>query len=79
MGWENKESEEFMDEALKDKSVGWKKIDLTKYPLVALQGISEVGFIQTRFAAQSNNVDQNKNSVTNQYSFSLDASCCSSS
>lgn len=60
------------NEALKDKSVGWKKIDLTKYPLVALQGISEVGFIQTRFAAQSNNVDQNKNSVTNQYSFSLD-------
>jgi len=59
-------------EALKDKSVGWKKIDLTKYPLVALQGISEEGFIQTRFAAQSNNVDQNKNSVTNQYSFSLD-------
>ena len=59
-------------EALKDKSVGWKKIDLTKYPLVALQGISEDGFIQTRFAAQSNNVDQNKNSVTNQYSFSLD-------
>ena len=60
-------------EALKDKSVGWKKIDLTKYPLVALQGISEDGFIQTRFTAQSNNVDQNKNSVTNQYSFSLDA------
>ena len=59
-------------EALKDKSVGWKKIDLTKYPLVALQGISEDGFIQTRFTAQSNNVDQNKNSVTNQYSFSLD-------
>lgn len=60
-------------EAFKNKSIGWKKIDLTKYPLVALQGISEDGFVQTRFTAQINNVDQNKNSVTNQYSFSLDA------
>jgi len=57
-----------------EESLGaWKKIDLKKYPLLALQGVSESGFIQTRFTAQRNDLDEKKGGVSNQYSFSTDA------
>ncbi|MFQ3340858.1 MAG: hypothetical protein ACI9TK_000513 [Flavobacteriaceae bacterium] len=58
---------------LKKKSVAWKKIELKKYPLLVLQGVYEDGFVQTRLTAQINSINQNKNSVTNKYKFSLDA------
>ena len=50
----------------------WEKINLKEYPLIALQGVSESGFIQTRFTAQNNDLEENKSGVVNQYSFSLD-------
>ena len=57
-----------------EESLGaWKKIDLKKYPLLALQGVSESDFIQTRFTAQRNDLDEKKGGVSNQYSFSTDA------
>ena len=58
---------------LDDSKDAWKKINLKKYPLLALQGVSESGFIQTRFTAQNNDLEENKRGVSNQYSFSLDA------
>ena len=56
-----------------DKKKEWDRIKLKKYPLVALQGIAENKFVQSRFTAQSDNPKQQKNTVINQYSFSLDA------
>ena len=41
--------------------------------LIAIQGISEDNFIQSRFTAQKNNPNQPKNSVTDQFRFNLDA------
>jgi hypothetical protein len=58
---------------LDDSKDAWKKINLKKYPLIALQGVSEFGFIQTRITAQNNDLEENKRGVSNQYSFSLDA------
>ncbi|MEK9613427.1 MAG: hypothetical protein VW080_05830 [Flavobacteriaceae bacterium] len=58
---------------LKDQSAGWKKINLKKYPLFALQGVVESNFIQTRLTAQIEDTEIPKNSVINQYSFSLEA------
>ncbi len=55
------------------KKKAWDNIKLSKYPLIAIQGISEDVFVQTRFTAQAENTKQQKNSVLNQYSFSLDA------
>lgn len=60
-------------EANAKRKDAWKKINLEKYPLVALQGVSEGTFVQTRFTAQPDNPKQQKNSVVSQYSFSLDA------
>ena len=51
----------------------WEQVKLDRYPLLALQGISENNFIQSRFTAQRDNPLQKKNSVVSQYSFSLDA------
>jgi len=51
----------------------WKQIDLESYPLLALQGIAEKNFIQSRFTAQRDNPQQQKNTVASQYTFSLDA------
>ena len=48
-------------------------IKLNKYPLIVTQGISENNFVQSRFTVQQDNPKQEKNSVINQYSFSLDA------
>ena len=61
------------DKALEESFGAWKKIDLKKYPLLALQGVSESGFIQTRFTAQSDDLEEKKSGVSNQYSFSTDA------
>jgi len=61
------------NENLENSKNAWKKINLKKYPLIALQGVSESGFIQTRFTAQNNDLEENKRGVINQYSFSLDA------
>ena len=55
------------------KKKEWNNIKLKKYPLVALQGIAENKFVQSRLTAQSDNPKQQKNTVINQYSFSLDA------
>ena len=57
----------------KEIELTWDKINLKAYPLIVLQGISENNFIQTRLAAQKKNDNPQKNSVFNQYSFSLDA------
>ncbi len=56
----------------KNKKI-WENIKLEKYPLIAIQGVSEKEFVQSRFTAQKDNTKQEKNSVTNQYSFNLDA------
>ena len=61
------------DKTLEESLGAWKKIDLKKYPLLALQGVSESGFIQTRFTAQSDDLEEKKSGVSNQYSFSTDA------
>jgi hypothetical protein len=61
------------DKTLEESFGAWKKIDLKKYPLLALQGVSESGFIQTRFTAQSDDLEEKKSGVSNQYSFSTDA------
>ena len=58
---------------MENKETLWKKINLKDYPLIVLQGVSESNFIQTRLAAQKKNANAQKNSVVNQYSFSLDA------
>ena len=55
------------------KKMVWDNIKINKYPLVVMQGISEDDFVQSRFTAQPDNPKQEKNSVINQYSFSLDA------
>lgn len=55
------------------KKMAWDNIKLNKYPLIVTQGISENNFVQSRFTFQKNNPKQEKNSVINQYSFSLDA------
>jgi len=51
----------------------WENIKLGKYPIIAIQGVSENKFVQSRFTAQKDNPKQEKNSVINQYSFNLDA------
>lgn len=61
------------EELQTDKKKKWGKVNLKKYPLVALQGIAEKGFVQSRLTAQSDNPEQQKNTVISQYSFSLDA------
>ena len=55
------------------KKMAWDNIKLNKYPLIVTQGISENNFVQSRFTFQKDNPKQEKNSVINQYSFSLDA------
>lgn len=55
------------------KKMAWDDIKLNKYPLIVTQGISENNFVQSRFTFQKDNPKQEKNSVINQYSFSLDA------
>ena len=65
-------------EDLKESEKQWKDVDVKKYPLIALQGVSESGYIQTRFTAQNNDLEKNKSGVINQYSFSLDAPASSS-
>ena len=55
------------------KKMAWDNIKLNKYPLIVTQGISENNFVQSRFTVQKDNPKQEKNSVSNQYSFSLDA------
>ena len=55
------------------KKTAWDNIKLNKYPLIVTQGISENNFVQSRFTFQKDNPKQEKNSVINQYSFSLDA------
>lgn len=57
----------------KERKTAWSKINLKDYPLLALQGVSESNFIQTRLTAQKKNLAPQKNSVVSQYSFSLDA------
>ncbi len=61
------------EELQTDKKKEWDQIKLKKYPLVALQGIAENKFVQSRLTAQSDNPEQQKNTVINQYSFNLDA------
>ena len=51
----------------------WNNVKLDSYPLIAIQGISEENFIQSRFTAQKNNPNKPKNSVTDQFRFNLDA------
>ena len=51
----------------------WDNVKSDSYPLIAIQGISEDNFIQSRFTAQKNNPNQPKNSVTDQFRFNLDA------
>ena len=55
------------------KKLVWDNIKLNKYPLIVTQGISENNFVQSRFTVQQDNPKQEKNSIINQYSFSLDA------
>ena len=55
------------------KKMAWDNLKLNKYPLIVTQGISENNFVQSRFTFQKDNPKQEKNSVINQYSFSLDA------
>ena len=55
------------------KKMAWDNIKLNKYPLIVTQGISENNFVQCRFTVQQDNPKQEKNSIINQYSFSLDA------
>jgi len=61
-------------ENLPEKEAEWDSVKLKEYPLVALQGIAEARFVQSRFTAQRDNPKQQKNSVVSQYSFTLDAS-----
>ena len=56
----------------KERINAWKKINLNNYPIIALQGVVESNFIQTRLTTQKKNVASQKNSVLSQYSFSLD-------
>ena len=51
----------------------WDNVKSDSYPLIAIQGISEDNFIQSRLTAQKNNPNQPKNSVTDQFRFNLDA------
>ena len=51
----------------------WDNVKSDSYPLIAIQGISEDNFIQSRFTAQKNNPNQPKNTVTDQFRFNLDA------
>ena len=57
----------------KIKKQAWNKVQLKSYPIVAFQGISDGVLVQSRFTAQKDNPNIKKNSVINQYSFSLDA------
>ena len=65
-------------ENLPEKEAEWDSVKLKQYPLVALQGIAEASFVQSRFTAQRDNPKQQKNSVVSQYSFTLDAPLCTS-
>ena len=51
----------------------WDNVKSDSYPLIAIQGISEDNFIQSRFTAQKKNPNQPKNTVTDQFRFNLDA------
>ena len=55
------------------KKRDWNKVQLKSFPLVVLQGVSENQFVQSRFTLQKDNPNIKKNTVINQYSFSLDA------
>ena len=57
----------------KIKKQAWNKVQLKSYPIVVFQGISDGELVQSRFTAQKDNPNIKKNSVINQYSFSLDA------
>lgn len=57
----------------KELKAEWKKIKISDYPLLALQGVSENNIIQTRLTAQKKNLTPPKNSVISQYNFSLDS------
>lgn len=59
--------------AAKDHQEKWDAIPFTNYPLVALQGVGEDGFVQMRFTTQKDNPEMGKNGVVNQYSFQLEA------
>ena len=60
------------------ESALWEKIPTANYPLLALQGVEENNYVQIRLTAQSNNPEQSKNSVVNQFTFNLDAPVVSS-
>ena len=60
------------EKSLKRKKA-WESIKLGKYPLIAMQGVSENNIVQSRLTAQPENSEQQKNSVLNQHTFSLDA------
>ena len=57
----------------KSKKRDWNKVQLKPYPIAVLQGISDNQFVQSRFTVQKDNPNIKKNTVINQYSFSLDA------
>ena len=59
--------------ANKSKKGDWSKVQLKSYPIAVLQGVSENQFVQSRFTLQKDNPNIKKNTVINQYSFSLDA------
>ena len=58
---------------LKETTKEWENINVKKYPLIAFQGVAETEFIQTRITVQNENPQLIKNSVINQFNFSLDA------
>ena len=63
---------EWKEKSLKRKKA-WERVKLGKYPLIAMQGVSENNIVQSRLTAQPENSEQQKNSVLNQHTFSLDA------